>query len=71
MGWCGGRGSILLGKFLKHLHSLFVELLVALDHEALKGKKAVHGHDLVDNFLVNGVRPGLLASLDELRVTDA
>ena len=74
LGRCGGIRrflTVLLLELFVHFDGLSVELLIALDHEALKREKTVHRHYLINYLLVNWVLFCPLANLDELCITYA
>ena len=69
---CGSRPSlILLLELFKHLDRLPVQLLVALDHEALEGEEVIHSHDLINNLLMDRISASFVTRRYELLVTDA
>ena len=53
-----------------HLQCHLIKLGVALNHELLESDEIVHGCDLVDDLLVQGVLAGLGAGLQELVLRD-
>ena len=72
LGCLGGAGMKGLTKMLSHGHlqGHLIQLGVALHHELLESDEIVHGCDLVDDLLVQGVLAGLGAGLQELVLRD-